>query len=349
MKEIMETHGTLQPSEASEAASFRMIDIGEKKDTQRRAVASGVFFAKEDTIQRIREKSLPKGNVLLLAEAAGIQGAKLTSTLLPLCHPLSLTSVRVWMKLLRDQIQVFCEAKTIGKTGVEMEALCGVNAALLCLYDLTKGIDPVLEIGDVHLELKEGGKSGVWRHPESSSQTSSFTSQDKPKEKSLQGISASVITLSDRCFRKEAEDLSGPLASNWLSSQGAKIENTLILPDDSEMLKRELKRLVESKKVRVIVTSGGTGISTRDITPETVLSLSQDLGGKEVLGIGELLRKSGAHYTKKSWLSRSCAYLVQGILILCLPGSPNAVKESLEEAGDLISHCLHIASGGGHS
>lgn len=344
----METHGTLQPSEASQSSSFRMIDIGEKKDTQRRAVASGVFFAKAETIQRIKDKSLPKGDVLLLAEAAGIQGAKLTSTLLPLCHPLSLTSVRVWMNPQEDQIQVFCEAKTIGKTGVEMEALCGVNAALLCLYDLTKGIDPVLGIGGVRLDLKDGGKSGVWRHPEGSLQASVIPQQDKSNEKSLQGVAASVITLSDRCFKKEAEDLSGPLASNWLTSQGAKIESTSILPDDSEMLKKELGRLLESERVRVVITSGGTGISPRDITPETVLNLSHELGGKEILGFGELLRKSGAQYTKKSWLSRSCAYLIKGTLILCLPGSPKAVQESLEEAGHLISHCLHVAEGGRH-
>ncbi len=344
----METHGTLQPSEASNSSSFRMIDIGEKKDTQRRAVASGVFFAKVETIQRIKEKSLPKGDVLLLAEAAGIQGAKLTSTLLPLCHPLSLTSIKVWMSLHEDQIQVFCEAKTIGKTGVEMEALCGVNAALLCLYDLTKGIDPVLGMGNVRLELKEGGKSGVWHHPKSSLQNLSSVTHDKSNERSLKGVPASVITLSDRCFRKEAEDLSGPLASNWLNAQGALVESTLILPDDSAMLKNELKRLLEIKKVRVVITSGGTGVSRRDITPETILNLSQELGGREILGFGELLRKSGAKYTKKSWLSRSCAYLIHDTLILCLPGSPKAVQESLEEAGDLISHCLHVAKGGGH-
>lgn len=354
MKENMETRGTYPQSADS---CFRMIDIGEKKDTQRRAVASGVFFAKSETIQRIKERSLPKGDVLLLSEAAGIQGAKMTSSLLPLCHPLSLTSVRVWNEVRFDHIQVFCEAKTVGKTGVEMEALCGVNAALLCLYDLTKGIDPVLGIENVRLEIKEGGKSGLWRHPEgnvNSNQNSKTTSSsqhrlgDQPKELKLQGVSASVITLSDRCFKKEAEDLSGPLAASWLKDQGADIKHAFILPDEFDELYKDLKRLILSDSVQLILTSGGTGISKRDITPEAVSSLSKELSGKEIPGIGELLRGSGAQYTKKSWLSRSCAYLVKNSLVICLPGSPNAVREALEAAGDLIGHCLHVARGGGH-
>lgn len=157
----METPGTSPAS----AANFRMIDIGGKRDTLRRAVASGIIFAKPATISRIRERTLPKGDVLMLAEVAGIQGAKKTSDLLPLCHPLALTSVRVWHEMGDDHVRVFCEARTVGKTGVEMEALSGVNAALLCIYDLTKGIDPVLRLGEIKLEVKEGGKSGQWVHP----------------------------------------------------------------------------------------------------------------------------------------------------------------------------------------
>src|ERR1035437_5066221 len=128
MKENMEIPQTFPAS----AAKFKMIDIGGKIDTQRRAVASGVFYADRSTILRIKEKTLPKGDVLTLSEVAGIQGAKKTADLLPLCHPLSLSSVRVWHDISEDQVRVYCEAKTLGKTGVEMEALCGVTAALLC-------------------------------------------------------------------------------------------------------------------------------------------------------------------------------------------------------------------------
>ncbi len=336
----METLGTFQPSADSQ---FRMVDIGAKADTQRRAIASGRFFAKPETISRIRERSLPKGDVLALAEVAGIQGAKQTSQLLPLCHPLSLTSVRVWTQALGDRIEVFCEAKTTGKTGVEMEALCGVNAALLCIYDLTKGIDPVLSLGDVRLELKEGGKSGTWRHPEGTGPT--------PTQQTLLpllDVTAAVITLSDRCYQKKADDLSGPLAADWLKSQGATLQSTSILPDDAVALQTELKNHIDRAQARVVITSGGTGVSRRDVTPEAVSALSKEMGGKEITGVGELLRSSGAGFTKKSWLSRSCAFLIRGTLVICLPGSPKAVQQALGAVGDLIPHCLHVAEGGGH-
>ncbi len=345
----METHGTSPVS----AASFRMIDIGEKKDTQRRAIASGVFFASPQTIQRIRERTLPKGDVLTLAEMAGIQGAKKTSDLLPLCHPLPLTSVRVWMEPKEYEIHVYCEAKAFGKTGVEMEALCGVNAALLCIYDLTKGIDPVLRIGDIRLEIKEGGKSGQWINPESKtakillSQVSSGI-PEKERAPRLNKLNAAVITLSDRCARKEAQDLSGPCATQWLEAQGAKVKHTLILPDETKTLRNELTRLVSSRELDLIITTGGTGLSTRDITPDAVLSLAHELQGREIPGFGELLRQKGSQSTPHSWLSRSVAVIVKNALIVCLPGSPKAVEEGLNAVGDLIPHALHTHQGGGH-
>ena len=263
-----------------------MIDIGEKKDTERKAVATGSFFAKPETISRIREKTLPKGDVLVLAEVAGILGAKNTSNLLPLCHPLSLTSVRVSTEVQANKVNVFCEVKTIGKTGVEMEALCGVNAALLCIYDLTKGIDPVLEIGDIRLELKEGGKSGRYLRAGIESRS--------PVVKHLESLTANVIVLSDRCFQGRSVDQSGMLAERWLKEQGASVNAVVILPDDLEKLDKELRGLIQKDSPNLIITSGGTGLSPRDITPETVLALSIEMGGRELHGIGEILRSEGS-------------------------------------------------------
>lgn len=350
----METHGTSPES----AANFRMIDIGEKSETQRRAVASGLFIASRETISRIRNRSLPKGDVLVLAEVAGIQGAKRTSDLLPLCHPLALTSVRVWTEIADTEIRVFCEAKTVGKTGVEMEALCGVNAALLCIYDLTKVIDPVLEIGSVRLETKEGGKSGKWVNPSiqprSESASGLFTSLQKNAHLgtlpnlSLKNITAVVITLSDRCFKKEYEDRSGPAASCWLEDRGALVKRSLILPDDRDQLCRSLLNLLEKDAPNLIVTSGGTGLSKRDITPETLIEVCREHGGREIPGVGELLRQDGATHNKNAWLSRSTAILVRDTLIVCLPGNPAAVTEGLTAIGGLIRHALHIGSGGAH-
>lgn len=342
----METLGTSPES----AAEFRMIDIGPKIETQRRAVASGTFFASAETILRIRDRSLPKGDVLVLAEVAGIQGAKNTANMLPLCHPLALTSVRVWTEVGHTSVRVFCEAKTVGKTGVEMEALCGVNAALLCIYDLTKGVDPILELGEVRLDLKEGGKSGLWKNPNSSAipvrATRSRSSVETPF---LLNISAASITLSDRCAKNEREDLSGPAISHWFQKHGAKVIKSVVIPDDRKELRKYLLDLFNHEPPQVIVTTGGTGLSKRDISPETILEVCQELGGRVVPGIGELLRSDGAKYTSRSWLSRSVAVLIRDSLIICLPGSPSAVTQGLTAIGELICHAIHTNAGAGHA
>lgn len=326
---------------------FRMIDIAEKKDTHRRAVASGKFFAAPETLKKIQNRTLPKGDVLVLAEVAGIQGAKQTSHLLPLCHPLNLTSVRVWSAVADESISVFCEVKTLGKTGVEMEALCGVNAALLCIYDLTKGVDPALRIGEIQLEIKEGGKSGQWLHP-GSSVAQGLVSSSLAPGLFLEGVTAAVLTLSDRCSRGETEDQSGPIAARWLEARGARVSCTSVIPDDAQRLRQEILNILETQQSRLIVTSGGTGLSHRDITPETVLDLARERGGREIPGMGELLRKSGAQFKQSSWLSRSTAVQIQDTVVLCLPGSPRAVEEGLDAIGSLIQHSLHMIEGHGH-
>lgn len=304
-------------------SNFKMIDIASKADTHRTAVASGVFVAIPETIARITARALPKGDALALAEVAGIQGAKSASQILPLCHPLMLNSVRVWSELSDVQIKMFCEVKSFGKTGVEMEALCGVSAALLCLYDLTKGTDRNLTLQEITLLHKEGGKSDV----------------------NLNSVRASVLVLSDRCHRGEQEDLSGKAAFEWLEQHDARVAPVKIIPDEPEILITELTQLLELSQTDLIITSGGTGLSKRDITPETVLALCEQFQGREITGFGEWLRTSGANHTPLSWLSRSMAVLIRNTLIVCLPGSPKAVLEGLNASAKLIQHALEIARG----
>lgn len=218
-----------------------------------------------------------------------------------------------------------------------MEALAGVSAALLCVYDLTKGIDPLLGIGNIRLELKEGGKSGHWENP-------GVASGEKP----LDGYAVSIITLSDRCFRGESKDESGPEISKWFRSRGAQIKSEEVLADDRSLLLRALHDLMKENAPHFVITTGGTGLSSRDVTPETVLEFAQEYGGREVPGIGELLRSAGSLKTLHAWLSRSTAYLVNQTLIVTLPGSPKAVIESLDAIGSLLKHTVHTAHGGHH-
>ena len=142
----------------------RMVDVGAKEDTVRSATAKALVSMKQETFQRILEGGIKKGDVLGVSQVAGIMAAKKTSDLIPMCHPLDITSVE--MDFLPDketsQIKVIATAKLVGKTGVEMEALVAVSVASLTIYDMCKAIDRGMEISDVRLLRKSGGKSGTF-------------------------------------------------------------------------------------------------------------------------------------------------------------------------------------------
>ncbi|MGK5082187.1 bifunctional molybdenum cofactor biosynthesis protein MoaC/MoaB [Bdellovibrionota bacterium FG-1] len=339
----METPGTFLESagksSSMEKSAFRMIDVGGKKTTARRAVASGKLFAAPATIELIRSHRLPKGNILALAEVAGMMGAKRTSDLLPLCHPLALDAVRVWCEVEAESVRVSCEASAVAKTGVEMEALSGVSAALLCIYDLVKGVDPALRISDIHLEIKEGGKSGVWTHPHYP-----HPPQEVSLEPQLGDIRIGVVTVSDRCSRGQAADLSGPAMVRWFEERGVQAIETALVPDEKSRIQAVVRELVFEKRVRILVLSGGTGLSPTDVTPEAVL----ELGGKTIPGLGEVLRQKGAEHTALSWLSRSTGLILGETIVVLLPGSPKAVIEGLDAVGELLKHLMHMVRGGNH-
>ena len=140
----------------------RMVDISEKPPTHRVARARGEIHMQRETLQAVLDKDTPKGDVLTIAQIAGIQGAKQCAQLIPLCHPLLLNGVNVEIQADTERQGLVVEAtvKINGKTGVEMEALCAVNAALLTIYDMCKGLDPAMEINGVHLCEKTGGRHG---------------------------------------------------------------------------------------------------------------------------------------------------------------------------------------------
>ena len=138
-----------------------MVDVSEKMDTKREAVACGTITMSKECYDKVAAGQMKKGDVLGVARIAGIMGAKRTEELIPLCHKLNLTGVEVWFEMEGEgQIRAFCKAKTTGKTGVEMEALTGVQIALLTIYDMCKAVDKRMVISDVHLLRKSGGKSG---------------------------------------------------------------------------------------------------------------------------------------------------------------------------------------------
>lgn len=344
--------------------NFRMIDVGEKNITRRRAIATGKIKVCEKTFRMILQGQSPKGNILSIAEVAGIMAAKNTWQTLPLCHPLILDSIRLSYELNSDEnvVTAFCEVICHGKTGVEMEALVGVNTCLLTIYDLAKAVDPEIEIFDIYLKSKEGGKSGFWVHPKDNLnslnpnkdyQSQTINIQDSAQTKKvpdLKNKKIGVITLSDRAsgYKKSETDYpdkSGPLLIDHFKNLGAEIHFQKIIPD----LKNELKEVIQysiHQKLDVLALTGGTGISDTDITPDTI---KEFFNYKELTGFGELQRQYGSKYTKLSWLSRSSAFVVDGLLIVLFPGSPKAVSQGLEAIGDLFPHALKMIKGESHS
>ena len=160
---------------------FSMADVAGKPVTYRLALASGTITVGEKAFAMLRDKTLPKGDALALAEFAGIQAAKQTPSLIPLCHPISLNRVSIHTKLMEEEhaVEVFAVAEINAQTGVEMEALCGLNIALLTIWDLTKPVNAALEISDIRLQYKSGGKKGDWVHPEGLSATAQSILDDR--------------------------------------------------------------------------------------------------------------------------------------------------------------------------
>ena len=145
-----------------EQGNARMVDVGDKADTRREAVARGTIFMSPQCLDMVSRGTMAKGDVLGVARVAGIMGAKRTSDLIPLCHILNLTKLNVDFTIKKEinGIEAVCTARTTGKTGVEMEALTGVTVALLTIYDMCKAVDKGMELGEIHLVEKTGGKSG---------------------------------------------------------------------------------------------------------------------------------------------------------------------------------------------
>lgn len=324
-------------------SSFHMADVRKKRPTARRAVAVGEIRIGA-AFETVIERRLPKGDALVMAEIAGLQGAKLASALMPLCHPLLLEKVELRCLPVpeRQTIRVYCEVATEARTGVEMEALAGVNAALLTIYDLTKPVEPALSIGGIRLLFKEGGKKGLWLHPDdmSDDERVRYKPQALPR---IDGWPAAVLTLSDRASRGDYVDQAGPVLVEGLRQLGAEVQAAEVIPDDAETLVARLRGLAAAG-VGLVLTTGGTGIGPRDITPEALAQVAT----RRVPGLAEMFRSESRHHTPLAWLSRAEAVMVGELLVIALPGSPKAVVQGMAILVPLLAHARAMIHGGAH-
>ena len=327
------------------ASGFHMADVRRKRPSERRAVAVGELRAGPVGFAALAGKTLPKGDALAMAEVAGLQGAKNAAQLMPLCHPLSLEYVDVRCVPVpeRHAIRVYCETSLTARTGVEMEALAGASAALLTLYDLTKPVEPALSIEAVRLLFKEGGKKGLWIHPEGmdAEERAYYRPQPGPR---LDGESVAVVTLSDRAAAGVYEDKSGALLEERLRAMGADVHRQL-LADGIEPLAAAL-RAEAARGTPLVLCTGGTGFGPRDLAPEALAQVAT----RPVPGLAELFRSASSAHTTLAWLSRSaCALVGDGTLVLLLPGSPKAVAQGMDILGPLLPHALAMMRGLPHA
>lgn len=302
-----------------------MIDISPKFQTLRYARACGTLTAGNSTIELVRENKIPKGDVVQVARAAGIQAAKNTADWLVFCHNLPLDWVEVSCKLGEKSIEVIAEVKSIWKTGVEMEALAAVSSALLNIYDMLKPVDETLEIREIKLLEKKGGKSD-------------FTS------KSDLSLSSAVLVISDSVFEGKSDDTSGLIVQEFLKQQSLEVGAYEIIPDEEKQIQSRLESLVDEDEIQLIFTVGGTGLGPRDVTPEATMSVIE----KTVPGIAEAIRKHGKDRLPYAMLSREVSGIRKSSLIINLPGSPKGAKESLQALFPGLLHAFHILKGGGH-
>ncbi len=301
-----------------------MIDVSDKIETLRTAIAESRVIAKKDTIERAVRGETPKGDVLNVARAAAVLAVKKTPELIPYCHPLMVDSVKVEFEPGESEIVIRVEAKCVGKTGIEMEALTGAMIAALNIYDMMKGIDKDVVIGETKLIEKHGGKSD-------------FTEDLRER------IPAAVLVSSDSVSSGKKSDKSGKMIVEEMKRYPVEVRHYQVVPDEPEEIRKMILGWCESG-IRLILTTGGTGLGPRDVTVETLRSLIE----REVPGIAEAMRNFGQKRTPYAMLSRGVVGVRGRTLMVTLPGSSRGVKESLSAIFPNVLHIFKMMGGGGH-
>lgn len=315
-----------------------MRDISGKQITLRTATGIGMVTCSAETVEHIKNNTLPKGNIFDVARAAAFLAAKNTYQLIPHCHPVGIDGMSVDFEILNPKqheaalgiplaglhgVVIRSQIKSIGRTGIEIEALTGISIAALTVYDLLKNIDKQLSIGPIKLLEKTGGKSGQ----------KYFNTPPK----------CAILVCSDSTFEGKREDSSGKKILDMLAEHGIMETTYAILPDEPIQIQDKIKGWV-AEDYAFIFTTGGTGLGPRDKTVEAVKAIIE----RDADGITEAMRSYGQMRTPLAMMSRGIAGAINETLIVTLPGSSNGVRECLEAIMPAIFHARKMMKGGGH-
>lgn len=302
-----------------------MVNITHKSNSLRKAIATAIVqVSKTETIHAIQQGLVPKGDVFSFAKVAALFAIKKTSDIIPDCHPIPIEYANIQFSVKELSIEILVEVYTIYKTGVEVEAMHGASVAALTLYDMLKPIDKQVEIQNIRLVSKEGGKTDF-------------------KINTAHSITASVIVCSDSVHQKLTEDKAGLALIEKLKALSIETTDYHIIPDGKEAIEEQIK-LFTKQSDHLLIFVGGTGVSPRDITPETI----QPLLEKELAGVMEQARQYGQNRMPYSMLSRSIAGIIGETLVLSFPGSTKAAEEYFDALFPQVLHSLKMVKGDKH-
>jgi len=327
-----------RPTHLGDEGAPRMVDVTDKPITARRAVAGATVRMRPEVLATLLDAGGPKGDAMVTARLAGTGAAKRTADLIPLCHPLPLDSVQVELNADRDggTVTIRAEVRATARTGVEMEALTAAGIAALTLYDMAKSLQRDIVIERIELISKSGGRSGDYERDSAAAA--------EPTTSSVASHEAVVVTCSNRSASGERPDESGPLLITMLREAGYDVApEARVVRDDLGAIATLLSALAD-EGYRLILTSGGTGLSPSDVTP----AATRRVIDREAPGLAELMRAKGVASTPMAALSGGVVGTRGGSLIANLPGSPRGARESLEALLPVLRHAIEQLAGADH-
>ncbi len=299
-----------------------MVNITHKSNSLRQAVAKATIVVSDPgTIKTIGLHKVPKGNIFEFSRAAGLLAVKKTSDVIPDCHPLPVEFAAISYEIEGLQIHIRVEVHTIYKTGVEVEAMHGAAVTALTIYDMLKPIDKGVFISTIKLESKKGGKTDF---------------RDQPTT----GLKSMVIVCSDSVSKRIKEDTAGLRVVEKLKNNNIDVIAHECIPDDFELIQAKAKEYADGR-CNLLVFVGGTGLSSRDLTPDAI----QPLLTREIRGIMETARSYGQQRMPYAMLSRGVSGFINKTLVLTLPGSPGGAAETIDALFPHILHVFKIAEG----
>ncbi|MBV4355600.1 bifunctional molybdenum cofactor biosynthesis protein MoaC/MoaB [Pinibacter aurantiacus] len=302
-----------------------MVTITNKVNSLRKAIAQAVVsVSQQETIEAIKNRQVPKGDVFEFSRAAGLLAIKKTSDLIPDCHPLPVEFANITYTIDGFNIIIEVEVHTIYKTGVEVEAMHGASLTALTMYDMLKPIDKEIEISHIKLLNKKGGKSDY---------------SDRLNKQLL----CAVVVCSDSIAAQEKKDSAGKAIMQILQHHGLQTNYYGVIPDEFSLIQEKVLQLSEENYNLVLIT-GGTGLSPRDVTPEAITPLLD----RAIPGIMEAARSYGQQRTPYAMLSRGVAGFIKNTLVITLPGSTRGAEETMQALFPYVLHIFKVAEGMRH-